>query len=436
MHPPQTAEADLAINVAQSYVTKLYPEHGFNSIALIYALFILSSIVAPYLTDRVPLGVIFLLAALQYAIFILGLNLGVAFVYIGAALVGLAAGCLWIHQGYYVAVASSSFSVPVGKLTSVFLTIYTLNMVLGNTVSLIVLGSGIPITTLLYIMVGMAVAGALILFFLPRPFPTDAPSLPSAAAAVAEPPLTLPEQLGAMLRLCVRRPLADAIPLILWNGSLTTLAFANFPTFVPKDAPESLHPSMFLAYGITGSLLSPLWGRAYDRYGGAKPLVAGIFVLSILTFAFTYWCILGGASVTSAVWVAAMGALGALDNATNCLIQAFLTDNFPRGPDVSPAFGVYRVLFSIGTLSLALVSNSGAWQVVLGISHVLMVATMVTFVLRIVRERRNGPAERGQMYQTPGDEGGYGDDVEFIKKGSGSQGAGGVVVAPSSTLND
>ncbi|ORZ34711.1 hypothetical protein BCR44DRAFT_164898 [Catenaria anguillulae PL171] len=382
-----------AFNGVQGFVTTLYPKQGFNSLALLYLCFLISSIGAPFLTHRVNLGLIFLVSAAQYALFILGLLWGEVALFIFSALVGLAAGALWVHQGYYITVLSSNFGVPVGKLTSVFLTVFTANMIAGQIISLCLLSNGVPMSLLLYVMAAVAGVGAVVLFFLPRPIPPSS-VIPSPAAAdqqqqAASNNLSLSKQLAAMKRLALRRPLADAIPLILWNGSLGTFAFGNFGTFLPKSSPATLLPSMFLTYGILGTCLAPVWGRLYDRRG-ATPLVIGIAILAVLTYGLTYWCILK-TDVSHAIWIAAMGCLGALDNATNSLINMSLAKWFPSGSDVSPAFGVYRTVFCIGFIVLALVSNFGAWQIILGLSHVLMVVTLVVFVIRIRSGREEVP---------------------------------------------
>ncbi|KAI9222133.1 hypothetical protein BC828DRAFT_404299 [Blastocladiella britannica] len=378
-----------AFNVAQSYVTTLFPGLGFISLAVIYLFYIASSLGAPYLTQRVPLNLIFLIGAALYALFILGMTWGTVPLFVCSALVGLAAGGLWVHQGYYAATASAAFGVPVGKLTSVFLAIYTVNMILGNGLSLILLNAGTSVTTVLYVMAGIAGAGAVMLFFLPSPTPST-PAAGEAPSVVADPPAapaSFRSHLGRMARLSVTRPLRDALPLILWNGSLTTLAFANYPRFIPASAPVSLQPAMFLAYGATGTLLSPMWGRLFDARGPG-PLVVGVGVLGVASAALTYACILtadNDGPVNTALWVASLGVLGALDNATNSLINFSLAAWFPSGDLVAPAFAVYRLTFCVGFIVLALVSNAGAWQIIVAVNHVLMLATLVVFGRRIWR---------------------------------------------------
>ncbi|KAI9190251.1 hypothetical protein H9P43_001684 [Blastocladiella emersonii ATCC 22665] len=381
-----------AFNFSQSFVTTLYPAEGFNVLATIYAFYILSSLGAPYLTHRVPLNLIFLACAAVYALFIFAINWGVAALYVTSALVGLAAGAFWVHEGFYITVVSSSFGVDVGKLTSTFLAVFTINCMAGNALPLILMSAGIPMSTILITMGAIALAGGLIMAFLPKPYPAGAE--PSAAAAAASQSVSLGAQFRAMGRLATSRPMTDCLALILWNGSLTSLAFGNMPRFLPADvAGSTLVPSMFIAYGFTGTVGSPLWGRAYDRWG-TLPLVVGVAVLGVATYALTLVAINAPDAIGRAGWIVAMGALGALDNATNCLINFSLASWFPSGDDTSPAFAVYRLTFCLGFIVLSLLSNLNLWQVILVINIILMVLTVLTFGLRLRRIKREAATDR------------------------------------------
>ncbi|ORZ34710.1 major facilitator superfamily domain-containing protein [Catenaria anguillulae PL171] len=368
-----------AFNTAQGYATTLYPGQGFNALAVTYTAYIFSSIGTPFLTSKFSAGSILFVGGLLHAVFILGLLWGSVSMFVCAFMGGLGIGFLWITQGFYVTNTASSFDVPIGRVTSVFVTIATANLLAGNGVTIVMLQLGASMNTVLLVMASIAAAGALMLFFIPRPYPTNSPI---AAAAATDPPLQLGTQLRAMAAMAVRRPMLDAVPLILFHGALGTFAFGNFPQFLPKNSPSSLLPSMFIAFGLIGTLMTPLWGKLYDRKG-LGPLVAAFLGVALTTWALTYWCILGGAKTPKPIWVAAMGMVGALDNITNCTINFSLSKWFPSGQDSSTAFGVYRLIFCLGFVSLSLISNSGVWQIILALNHILVVAAVISFTLRI-----------------------------------------------------
>ncbi|ORZ34713.1 major facilitator superfamily domain-containing protein [Catenaria anguillulae PL171] len=367
-----------AYNTAQPYITTLYPDHGFYSLALVYGVYIFTSIGAPYLTETFSASSILFAAGAFHGLFIVGLLWGTASLFAFAALVGVGNGMLWICQGHYITTCSTSFGVPIGRLSSALFTLLSLNMIIGNIAMAWLLEQGVDISTMLYILGGVAAVGSALLLFLPKPYAADSTPIVSA------PLLSLPDQLRAMARVGLRRPLLDVVPLIAFHGSLFTFAFANFPLFMPADRPKWLQPAAYLGFGVAGTILMPIWGRLFD-HRGAPPLVAGLLGIGILTYALSYWCILGGSSVPRFAWIAAMSSVGALDSVCMSLTNMSISSDFTSGPDVSVAFAVYRLVFGLGFISLALVSNLGLWQVVLGLGHVFLLTAVGAFVLRIRR---------------------------------------------------
>ncbi|KAI9159355.1 hypothetical protein H9P43_008695 [Blastocladiella emersonii ATCC 22665] len=343
-----------AFNVAESRITTIFPEQGFNCMAIVYFFFIFSSILAPYITNSVPHRIIFFVSSLFYALFIVSLNFDVVFLFICSALIGCAAGALWVTQGYYVSVAASSFGVDVGKLSGRFLLVSTANMIAGNGLSLLLLLVGLLVKTLLYVMAGVVVAGSLLLAMLPDPRPKQ-----TALILDTEPPQAAPasfsDQLRRMARLLTTTPLASLIPVIMWNGSINCLAFGNFPTMLPRDAPVWLLPTMCIAFGVVGTLASPVWGKLYDSCG-PMPLVAGAFAVSSAAYGIYYVAVLVPDAMSPAVWIVGMAMLGALDNVTNCLINFCLASWFGDGPDTAAVFAIFRALFCLGFMLLALLN--------------------------------------------------------------------------------
>ncbi|KAJ3371353.1 hypothetical protein GGF31_003276 [Allomyces arbusculus] len=379
-----------AINVVSTNVTVLYPDQGFNSLATLYFCFIIGSLLAPIFTARFPPWLIFVVAGCFYTVFDASLNWGVVPMFIFSALIGIAAGPLWVAEGSYVTATAKASGVPIGKLTSVFLTFFTANMTVGNVISLALQRLGVSRATMLYVMAGISGFGSLCLAFVPTP-----PRSAALASTPAEVEVSLMTKIKGIGKLLTHRPMAALIPLILWNGAVNTLAFANFPSFLPAallDArPEAL-PLMFIAYGAIAALGSPLFGRAYDR-AGLRPLMALVALISTAMFTMTYVVILylptllpqrddGTTDVDAhygtivAILVLAGGFLGALDSITTGTMNFVQSAWFPDGTETATAFAASRVVMCAGFVLLALVSNTGVWQVVLALNHALMVVTL------------------------------------------------------------
>ncbi|KAJ3358256.1 hypothetical protein GGF32_000557 [Allomyces javanicus] len=379
-----------AINVVSTNVTVLYPDQGFNSLATVFFCNILGSLIAPLLNVRFPPWIIFLAAGGLYTVYDAALNWGEVPMFVFSVLIGFAGGALWVTEGAYVTATAKASGVPIGKLTSIFLTFFTANMTVGNVISLALQRLGVSRATMLYVMAGISGLGSLCLAFVPTP-----PRSAAVALAPAEAETSLLTKIKAIGKILTRRPMAALIPLILWNGAVNTLAFANFPTFLPDallDArPETL-PLMFIAYGAFAALGSPLFGRAYDR-AGLRPLMAFVALISTAMFVMTYVVILylptllpqhdnGTIDVDAhygtivAILVLAGGFLGALDSITTGTMNFVQSAWFPDGAETATAFAASRVVMCAGFVLLALVSNTGVWQVVLALNHALMVVTL------------------------------------------------------------
>ncbi|KAJ3358258.1 DUF895 domain membrane protein [Allomyces javanicus] len=385
----------VAFNVAESMITTLYPTQGFNILAVIYASFTVGSMGASYLTPRVDVRILFVLSGAAYAIFIAALTWGAVATFITAAIGGIGAGILWIHQGALVTVQAAASAVPIGQLTAVFLVLFESTTVVGNLVSVALLRTGTSRTTVLTILAVTAGIGAAWLAFL-RPPNSGIVAVPDAGSDQS-----LSGKMRAMVHVARARPMAAALPLILWNGALTTLAFANVPTFIPasilESNPETL-PLMFVAFGAASAVTAPAVGKAYDAWGLA-PLVWACAVAGTFAYGAAYAAILAVPHITAnygaalAVLVAAEALMGVMVAGTNCLINVILSAWYPDGSNASAAFSAYRVVFCTGFVLLALVSNAGAWQAVMALNHGLMLAA-VGCLAHLIRTTRFGRRPR------------------------------------------
>ncbi|KAJ3358259.1 DUF895 domain membrane protein [Allomyces javanicus] len=260
----------VAFNVAESMITMLYLTQGFNILAVIYSSFTLGSMGASYLTPCVDVRILFVISGAAYAIFIAALTWGVVATFILAVNNGLSGGILWIPQGALAMVHAAECAVPIGQLTAVFLVFYETTTIVGNLLSFALLRSGMSQSTVLSILAVITSAGTAWLVFL-QPPNNGIVTVPDTGSNQS-----LSAKFGAMVKVAQARPMAAALPLILWNGALLTLAFENVPTFIPasilESKPETL-PLMLVAFSAASAIMAPAVGKAYDAWGLA-PLVA------------------------------------------------------------------------------------------------------------------------------------------------------------------
>ncbi|KAJ1561007.1 hypothetical protein HK096_006348, partial [Nowakowskiella sp. JEL0078] len=144
------------------------------------------------------------------------------------------------------------------------------------------------------------------------------------------------------------------------QGSNMSFSFTVTPSYVPLSwdhtSKSLLLAEIFFCYGSASMLLSLVIGKVYDRFGW-KPLV--LLNLTIMLLAMLF--LIGGQEIfydqiddnTLTNILFAVGLMfGASDTASNSLLNIALS-NF--GESAAPAFGVYRILYCVGTISGSLI---------------------------------------------------------------------------------
>ncbi|KNE67078.1 hypothetical protein AMAG_12153 [Allomyces macrogynus ATCC 38327] len=251
----------VAFNVAESMITTLYPSQGSNTLAVIYSSFTVGSICPSYLTPRVDVRILFVLFGAAYAIFIAALTWGVVATYILAVINGASGGIPLFHQDSLITVQAAESAVPIGQLTAIFLVFYETTTIVGNLVLFALLRTCLPRSTILSIFAIVAGVGTAWLAFL-RP-----PNNGIVAVADAGSDQSLFVKIRTMVNVARARPMAAALPPILCNGALLSLAFTNAPTFIPPSILasnlENL-PLMLVAFDIASAVTAPAVGKAYD----------------------------------------------------------------------------------------------------------------------------------------------------------------------------
>ncbi len=140
------------------------------------------------------------------------------------------------------------------------------------------------------------------------------------------------------------------------------------------------------AYAITFAGFLMLGGRAADRYGQRRMLVAGLILFGLASLA-------GGAAPDQGVLVGAravQGFAGALMAATSL---AIITASFPPGPRLHRAIGLWAAMNGLGgaagVLLGGIITEALSWRWVLLINPpIAIVAALVAYA--VVAERRKG----------------------------------------------
>jgi EmrB/QacA subfamily drug resistance transporter len=143
------------------------------------------------------------------------------------------------------------------------------------------------------------------------------------------------------------------------------------------------------AYAITFAGFLMLGGRAADRYGQRRMLVAGLILFGVASLA-------GGTAPDQGVLIGAravQGFAGALMAATSL---AIITASFPPGPKLHRAIGLWAAMNGLGgaagVLLGGVITEVLSWRWVLLINPPIAIAAALV-AYAVVAERRKGPDE-------------------------------------------
>jgi MFS family permease len=267
-----------AYNVAQSFLTTLYPRYGFAAFFTVYMAFGIGSLFAPSATALIGVKWSIVCGMSVYVLFILSINLQIpGLLLLMGALNGLGAGLMWITQGTWITLVSEHGG-EIGFFTGLFFTITNVSGVIGNVAAMFILQVGLSTAFLIWIMVIVAAVAVLGTVFQQQvPHAPQKHVHPQTQLSTRQRLMQVAEQLK-------HRRMQLMLPYMVTQGIGVGVTFAVFP----KLMPEEYIPRAFLAYGITSCVGSFALGKLYDRMGWQSVVathvvcVVGGYVLAIV----------------------------------------------------------------------------------------------------------------------------------------------------------
>ncbi|KAJ3035587.1 DUF895 domain membrane protein, partial [Rhizophlyctis rosea] len=243
-------------NVAQAFLTTLFPDVGLYAMSANYASFAVGSLAAPRVGRKfgVKWGMVGGSASLALFVAALGSSLAPLLI-ICSLLAGFGMGCLWINQGVWMSrVGKKAGGHLTGYFTGLFFSIANVNGILGNIIALIILLRNGSTDLVIRLMACIAVTGSLILA-IADPMTEDSPSStpqPDLSddeisdfeedIADEEAPqassLSLWEEVKGMVGIAARWETLTLVPYIIHQGSAGSFAYGIIPSLLDGTGTE------------------------------------------------------------------------------------------------------------------------------------------------------------------------------------------------------
>jgi MFS family permease len=259
--------------------------------------------------------------------------------FIGSAFGGAANAIIWLAQGIYTSGGNEDQSIKtkVSANVGMFYGIYSINMILGNLLGLIVLLVGVSIQVMIWILMGLMVCGLIMSFWIRLPISEE------GTEKGAKPPFLGPWKVLCSIKLCWW-----CIGLMFAQTLEMNVTFQVLPQRVNLCLNGDIYNAgMYLAYGVSSIGFSILWGRLYSwswRFVCIAYLILEIVeYLGIFLLAWFNVSVGGVKSNCGGYWIIIGFVRGIGDYALNTIINVSLGE----GGSVDLVFSLYRFLYAI-----------------------------------------------------------------------------------------
>ncbi|KAJ3044532.1 DUF895 domain membrane protein [Rhizophlyctis rosea] len=359
-----------AFNVAQAFLTTIYPSIGLLVLGILYGCFALGSIIGPQVGERVGLRWAMCGGAACFVLFIFTLNLKIeGLVLLVAAINGFGSGVLWINQGVWVSrVGKLTGGTMSGFFTGLFFTICNLNGVVGNSLAILIFLIGLGTDAMLWAMFFIGLSGCTMMAFA-DPL-TEAPS--QGLKAKPPPAGGLGDAILAMWEVTTMKNSLVLLPTILLQGCNLAFVFGSYPQFVRGGSIEVA--AVFLCFGLASCSFSFINGKIYDKYG-QPPLLYAYLSTGLLIYTLVPTVAANPSTPPTALtFTLCLGGFiyGTFDAFLNTLINLALSRAYRPGAQTSAAFGFYRVGFCVAMSVTSVGASVVPWGLIVVVNFGLI----------------------------------------------------------------
>jgi len=350
--------------VTTGFLNIIFPKTAFIGFAIFYAVAGISCLVAPYIIEKLPLKVTLFITILLYLIFIGAVSsFNSIFMITAYAFCGIGSSGIWLIQGIW----TSAFKTNNNNSIGIFYAIFSINMILGNVTSLVILITGVNLQIMIWCMIGISGTGLILCLFIPKT------------------PLEIPKMQKPLFRhvldvlLVAKNNFALIFPIFAQslglNVSFQILSRMMLNTIGPVDVYNS---AMFLAYGTSYALVSLVTGKLFNK--NWKFVLYPYLLLELLSLASIL--ILSKYNKLSGYWIILGFVRGITDNAINNVCNISFGKNIPA--DLSFAF--YRFIYSFSYILGSLIVGYTPYEYVLLIAAIIAILGTISFHFHVFPE--------------------------------------------------
>ena len=340
------------------FLNIVYPNNGFWSFVSFYIMTAIGSLVVPYFMSKINFRILFFLSGFSFIIFV-GLSSSEIFplLIVGSVIGGLGNSFIWIIQGSWI----SHHKLSMG----LFYSLFNINMLIGNLLSVIVLVTGASIQIMMFSMIGLVTLGVLLIFFV-KPIP---PVDTKMGIIHRTKDVFLSIKKCYLLVLCI---IYSSIGLNVTYQILPKLLFLSSENDQTKAIFNSV---MYIIYGLTAIFSSLIWSKLFEI--NWKYLVIPCTILEIICL--ISMLIISKYTTVVYYWLIIGFLRGIIDYGINNLINITLT-KFPS-EDIDNLFGLYRFIYAFSYLITAICVGYIPYEYILLICGLFSVLSAISYFL-------------------------------------------------------
>lgn len=358
-----------------SFLSILYPDYAFISFAIFYSVYAIASLISPFILYKLNYKVSLFLSALTFVFFVAGSSSNNAIIMLtSSGIAGLGNSVIWIVQGTWISSINNDNSNNDNNSNyGIFYSGFATNVIIGNLLGLIVLLTGIPVNTMMWLMIILTGSGTVMALFVPFHQDNHQDHQNTFLQTIKGMFLVAFEKKGYLLILLM---MAQSIGLNVTYQILPRLINANANN---NTSDQIIGPlfivATFLAYGVSSFFFSYIWTRLYTYTW--KAVIFPYLILEILCLIGIFCLTRYGINGPIGYWIAIGFVRGIIDYATNNVLNMAISDNYKS----NLMFGLYRSIYAVSYVVFSVLIGYLTYDYILLICGIICILSVISICI-------------------------------------------------------